>query len=65
MQQDSFLRWPEVQATTSLSRTTVWRLEKANQFPKRRQIGIKAVAWLKSEVTAWVASKPVTAKGDK
>ena len=52
--QDHFLRAREVQKITALSRTTIWRLERAGKFPRRRQISQNAVAWLASEVQAWV-----------
>jgi prophage regulatory protein len=55
--EDSFLRWPDVQAYTKLSRSTIWRLENAGQFPSRRVIGSKSVAWRKSEVDAWIQSR--------
>lgn len=55
--QDAYLRWPRVHAITGLSRTTVWRAEKAGLFPQRRQIGVKSVAWLQSDIQQWVASR--------
>ena len=60
--QDFFIRWPQVKAATGLSRTTVWRLEKAGQFPRRRLLGAKSVAWLQSEISAWMQTR-VTAEG--
>ncbi len=56
---DSFLRWHAVRAITSLSRTTVWRLERLRQFPARRKLGRNSVAWLSSEVSNWVATRVV------
>ena len=53
MMNDSFLRWPQVSAITGLSRTTIWRLERAGKFPSRRKISPGAVAWLNSEVITW------------
>ncbi len=55
---NSLLRWPEVKALTSLSRTTAWRFERAGTFPKRRQLGANSVAWLESEVFQWINSRP-------
>ena len=52
-----FLRWGEVQGRTGLSRSTVWRLEKAERFPRRRWLSPNAVGWLESEVEAWIASR--------
>ena len=57
--QDSFIRWPQVKAITGLSRTTVWRLEKAGQFPKRRSLGAHSVGWLQSELAGWASARKV------
>ena len=42
---DELLRWPELSKVTKLSRSTVDRLEKLGQFPKRVKLGPRAVAW--------------------
>ncbi len=63
---DRFLSWPEVQATTSVSRTSAWRWEAQERFPARRRIGPNRVAWLESEVQAFLASRPaVLPRGSK
>jgi len=49
---DRFLREREVRSMTGLSRTTLWRLERVAEFPRRRQISPGAVGWLESEVLA-------------
>ena len=54
---DRFIRDPECRQITGLSRTTRWRLERAGQFPKRRQISPNAVAWLESEVQEWLRDR--------
>ena len=54
---DRFLREPEVRKVTGLSRVTRWRMENRGEFPKRRRISPNAVAWLSSEVQAWMAEK--------
>lgn len=56
---DKFLRAPAVTVLTGLSRTSLWRYERDGGFPKRRQIGVNSVAWLESEVLAWMESRPV------
>jgi prophage regulatory protein len=40
-----------------LSDVTLWRMEKAGTFPKRRQLSPGRVAWLASEVDAWIESR--------
>jgi len=54
---EHIIRWPQVKAATGLSRTTIWRLEKAGQFPKRRSLGSNSVGWLHSELTAWIETR--------
>ena len=54
---DYFMREPEVQRITGLSRTTRWRLQRDGMFPYRRQISPNSVGWLASEINAWVAEK--------
>jgi prophage regulatory protein len=39
-------------------RTTVWRWEKAGQFPRRRKLGGRSVGWLNSEVMEWIVTRP-------
>lgn len=52
---DRFLREPEVQNITGLSRTTRWRLTREGQFPKAYKIGGgNAVAWRESEIQDWM-----------
>ena len=58
--EDFFVRWPRVQAITGLSRTSVWRREKAGRFsPKRRSLGGSAVGWLQSELTQWQKTRVI------
>lgn len=55
--QNIYLRWPTVQEVSGLSRPTVWRMERDNRFPRRRQLSANSVGWLKSEVDAWVETR--------
>lgn len=50
------LRLRDVIALTGLSKTTIHRLEAAGRFPRRRKVGLRAVAWLASEIEAWQAA---------
>lgn len=54
---ERFLREPEIKALTGLSRTTIWRMERRGEFPRRRKISTNAVAWLESEIDAWMADR--------
>ena len=54
------LRFPEMKPRIGdLSRSTVWRLERAGKFPARRQISTNSVGWLESEIDAWIAGRHV------
>ena len=55
--EDRFVREKEVERLTGLSRTTRWRLERQGKFPRRRQISTNAVAWLASEIHAWMTER--------
>jgi predicted DNA-binding transcriptional regulator AlpA len=56
---DGFISPRECRAITSLSRTSIWRLEHAGKFPLRRRLSTQRVAYLRSEILEWVASREV------
>jgi prophage regulatory protein len=53
-----FLRIRQVMQLTGLSRMTIYRLELAGRFPKRRRLSENSVAWLESDIEAWADSRP-------
>lgn len=55
--QDQFLRFTAVRSLIGLSRSTVWRLEKSGDFPRRRQIAPNSVAWLRSDLDRWIKQR--------
>lgn len=55
---DKYLPWPQVREIIGgKTRVTVWRWYKAGLFPKPHKIGPNSIAWLESEVKAWVADR--------
>jgi predicted DNA-binding transcriptional regulator AlpA len=44
----------ELKRLVPLSVTTIWRLERAGQFPRRIPISEKRVAWRRSAIEAWL-----------
>ncbi len=54
---DRVLREREVLAISGRSRAQRWRDERAGKFPRRIQLGPNAVAWLESEIYAWLAAR--------
>ena len=53
-----FLNAKELPGVVGLSRVTIWRLETAGDFPKRRQLTAQRVGWLVEEVVEWARSRP-------
>lgn len=53
---DRFLRLLEVMHITGLSRNTIYRRMREGSFPKQLRIGPNSVAWLQSDISAWMTS---------
>lgn len=60
----SILRRKQVQARTGLSRSTIYLYIKADLFPKPVALGPRAVGWIESEVTDWIAARMQMARGN-
>lgn len=52
-----WLRIAEVVEAVGLSRATVYRLIESDGFPKPVKLSPKRVAWLRSEVEAWLETR--------
>lgn len=52
------LRLPKVRQRTGLGRSTIYRLMALELFPSAVQLGPRAVGWPKSEIDAWLATRP-------
>ena len=59
MQGEKLLNSKAVQERTGLSRATLWRLENAGTFPKKKRITPGRVGWLESEIDEWIRSRAV------
>jgi prophage regulatory protein len=51
------LRLPEVLGCTGLSRSGLYQMIKAEDFPSQVPLGTRAVAWDSAEVQAWIADR--------
>ncbi len=51
------LRLNEVRNRVPYSRATIYRKVAENSFPKPYGMGGRAVAWLESEIDAWIKSR--------
>jgi prophage regulatory protein len=47
----------EVAQRVALSRSTIWRMERAGQFPKRRRLSVNKVAWYEPEIDEWLQNR--------
>lgn len=43
---------------TGLSRSTIYAYVAHGAFPRQRRLGPRRIAWLASEVQAWMAGRP-------
>lgn len=58
------IRRPEVERLTSLSRSSIyWRNQNDPEWPKPVPLGPNTVAWVESEVLAWVSLQVERARG--
>lgn len=51
----SLIRASELSKKIGLSTTTIWRLEKAGKFPKRKKVGDHITVWSVAEVNKWIS----------
>jgi prophage regulatory protein len=50
----SFLRLSEVQRKVPYSKSTIYTMIAAGQFPSQYRLGGRAVAWLERDVNNWI-----------
>jgi prophage regulatory protein len=58
MEQQRFIRLPEVKSVTGLSRSTIYSLVGNGTFPRQVSIGGgRAIGWLESEIQSWITER--------
>ena len=55
---DRMLRREEVEERVGISRSAIYRLMRAGEFPAPQRVGLRAVRWRESDLEAWLASRP-------
>lgn len=55
--QPRLIKRPEVQRLTGLSRTGIYDRVRRGEFPAPVSLGGSAVAWVESEVSAWIQTR--------
>lgn len=53
----TILRRKQVEARTGLSRSTIYERIRAGTFPAPVSLGAKAVGWVESEISDWLADQ--------
>ncbi len=53
---DVFLSIKEVCQSVKLGKTSIYKLEKERRFPSRVSLGVRRVAWRKSDIDRYIAS---------
>ena len=53
----SFIRLGQVKARTGLSRSTLYAYIRDGRFPSPVTISDRCVAWIESEIDAWIADR--------
>ena len=51
---ERLIRLPEVKSRTGLSSSDLYRRVEAGTFPRQIKLGVKAVAWIETEVQEWI-----------
>ena len=52
-----FIRLPQVQEITCLSKSSIYRLMDDGEFPKQISLGARSVVWVRAHVDDWCAQK--------
>ena len=59
-----FLRLPEVQARTGLSRSTIYVRLEQGRFPRPVSLRARAVGWIEAEIEAWMRERIEESRGE-
>lgn len=64
MKNVKFIRPAELAEMISVSKSTLWRMEKKGELPPRRQLSKRCVGWVESDILQWLQKLPVAASPD-
>jgi prophage regulatory protein len=63
MQTPRIAKRPEVERLTGLSRSSIYRLAAAGQFPQPVKLSPRAVGWRADEIAAWIEQRTAERDG--
>lgn len=55
--QTNIIRLPEVIKRIGLSRSTIYALIGAGQFPRQIELSARAVGWLEGDIASWIVGR--------
>lgn len=55
--QEAIKRLHDICEITGLSKTSIYRMMDAGNFPKSVKLGVRSVGWLQSEVDTWISNR--------
>ena len=53
------LRRPDVEKLVGLKRAWIYQLMRQEEFPLPVRLGARAVAWRESDISEWIAARPI------
>ena len=56
------LRLPEVSQATGLSRSTIYRLVQASNFPPPLKLTTRTIGWYSTDIETWIAARAASSK---
>lgn len=59
---ETILRLPEVRAVTKLGKSTLYEAMARGDFPQPIKLGLRAVGWAESEISAWLEARKAQRK---
>ena len=64
MESEKLLKIEDVVSMTSISRSAIYGMMKAGEFPNSRRVGAQAVRWRLSDVLDWIEALPESDPND-
>lgn len=58
----SIIRPHELSLLLSVSKPTIWRMEKRGELPPRKRISQGCVGWLESDIEEWLRNRPAASE---
>lgn len=60
----TFIRIADVQRRTGYSKAWIYRLMSQGRFPASVKIGARAIAFVESEIDAWISQRIAESRGE-